>query len=320
MLNQRPQRLNKAKVAAMSIALCHSAAEIKQTAPDQYEDLLKSGQTSKSLITTLTLIPEPWGEPGSDSKKLDKRSEKPQGYNLQVAVGLKSSLALHNHYLATIGWIANQHLIYATRLSDQPRSMVMKVVLKVLTEEPIFHCYYNQGPIVSYIISHINSQINQNCNAQKKIEHRQLAFRQTAQPEGNTQHSVSQAPPNSQSPPPTPPPPADQARPPTPPNAPANNASASDRMTPPAPPLPTWKHRGNPDKNNPGTRNKKAQKLKAQEDMSAHHLQPAETASETLQQRSACNQVDPSRNATPGPGPSSMLKGEPEEDGMSKRL
>ncbi|QRV93202.1 hypothetical protein RhiJN_21255 [Ceratobasidium sp. AG-Ba] len=311
MLNRRPQRLDEAEVAAMSIALRHRAAEIKRTAPNQYEDLLKSGQT--------TLIPEPWGEPGRDSKKIDKRSEKPRGYNLQVAVGLKSSPALHNHYLATIGRIADQHLIYATRFSDQPRSMVMKVVLKVLTEEPIFHCYYDQWPIVSYIISHLNSQINQNRNAQKKIEHEQLAFGQTAQPEGNTQHSISQAPPNSQSPPPTPPPLADQARPPTPPNAPANDASEDDRMTPPAPPLPTRKRRGDPDRNNPGTRNKKAQKLKAQEDTSTHHLQPAETASETLQRRSARNRVDPSRNATPGPGPSSMLEGEPEEDGTSKR-
>ncbi|QRV82922.1 hypothetical protein RhiJN_10938 [Ceratobasidium sp. AG-Ba] len=299
MSNQRPQRLEEAEVAAMSIALRHRAAEIKRTAPDQYEELLKSGQTA--------LIPEPWGEPGRDSSKIDRRSEKPRGYNIQVAVGLKSSPALHNHYLSTVGRIADAHLIYATRFSDQPRSMVMKVVLKVLGEEPIFHCYYDQWPIVSYIISHLNSQINQNRNAQKKIASEESAFGQASLPGEAPANANLQAQQNSQPSAPTNSASSPQQDGPSPPfNAQGNDSDENDRMTPPAPPLPARKRRGNPDKNAPGARNTKAKKLKAQEDTSANQSQVAESPSVPSQRRSDRNRVESVRNATPGPGPTSI--------------
>ncbi|KAG8709146.1 hypothetical protein FRC08_018506 [Ceratobasidium sp. 394] len=161
MTGQRNRALAHVVEAQSHALLLRSATLEASTTPDQYKKRLVDEQPG--------LIPEPWGEPGRRPENLDKKTQKPKGYNLQKVLGLENHSALHAQNLSRISNLVTMYLQRATPYSQQDMTAIVQVITEYLDEQPIFCCYQDRWPIKSYIKSILSTRADANRKLNAKV-------------------------------------------------------------------------------------------------------------------------------------------------------
>ncbi|KAG9079585.1 hypothetical protein FS749_008401 [Ceratobasidium sp. UAMH 11750] len=223
MTGQRNRALAHVVEAQSHALLLRSATLEASTTPDQYKKRLVDEQPG--------LIPEPWGEPGRRPENLDKKTQKPKGYNLQKVLGLENHSALHAQNLSRISNLVTMYLQRATPYSQQDMTAIVQVITEYLDEQPIFCCYQDRWPIKSYIKSILSTRADANRKLNAKVARDKHAINQAANvalPSANAVHTPLASAPPVPAPAPTPALTPAPALTPTPANDPA-----------PQPPVPT---------------------------------------------------------------------------------